>query len=350
MSVFWGIISIVAIFCLVIITHEIGHFTMCRLCGVYVYKFSLGMGPKLLSFQGKETEYALRLFPVGGYCMMMGEDEESTDPRSFHNKKAWQRVLVLAAGSLMNMLTAIIIFIIIFIAIGVSYRTNEVGEVPTGQPAAMAGIRSGDFIVEINGQPIRVWNDISPAVALREQGQVVDVTVLRNGEQLEFSMQPYFNEEDKGWKIGVAATNSIVVIRQNFFSAISMGVKESFQFTKQLILGLIGMVRGTVEPDVTGFVGVGTMIYMASRHGMELLLEIAAFFCVNLAVINLLPIPALDGSRIVFIAIEKLRGRPINREIEGTVHFIGFMLLIGLMVAITIKDIFNLDKIINTFK
>jgi len=321
-----------------ILSHEFGHFSMAKLAGIYVYDFSLGMGPKLLSFKRKETQYSLRLFPIGGHCQMMGEDEISDDPRSFNKKKVWQRMLVIAGGPAMNFITAMLLFIIIFMMMGTPSGGNMVGNVITGQAAEAAGILPGDIIVEINGQAVNTWLDISPAVASREAGQTVDVVVQRDSGQVALSMQPYFEAESGRWLIGIMPA----IEKQNLFTAIKLGVKQSVLFTKALILALVGMIAGSVPPDVTGPVGVVTIIGEASSYGLQSLLMIAAILSVNLAVVNLLPIPALDGARLIFLAVEGVRRKPFNREREGMVHLAGFMLLIVLMIVLTFKDVARL--------
>jgi regulator of sigma E protease len=328
------ILAAILVFCLLILSHEFGHFIMARLNGVYVYDFSLGMGPKIFSIKGKETQYTLRLFPIGGHCMMMGEDEDSSDERSFGKKKVWQRILVILGGPAMNFITAMIIFIILFMMMGTMSGASEVGALIEGQAAEAAGLLPGDLIIEIDGQPVRAWADIGPAVA----GESIEVVVQRQGQHIALTVQPYFEEESGRWLLGIYPA----VVRQNFFTAIGLGVKQSFLFTKELLSALIGMIGGTVEPEVTGPVGVVDIIGQATRYGIQSLLLITAILCVNLAVINLLPIPALDGSRVVFLLVEWIRGRPLKPEREGMVHFIGLMLLFALMIVITFKDIIRL--------
>ncbi|MCL2496343.1 MAG: RIP metalloprotease RseP [Clostridiales bacterium] len=334
------IIAAIAVFCLMILSHEFGHFSMAKLTGIYVYDFSLGMGPKLLSFKRKETQYTLRLFPIGGHCQMMGEDEVSNDPRSFNQKKVWQRMLVIVGGPVMNFLTAMLLFIIIFMMLGTTSGSSVVGDVIAGQAAEAAGVLPGDIIVEINGLAVNEWSDISPAVASREAGQAVDVVLQREGDQIALSMQPYFEVESGRWLVGIYPA----IEKQNLFTAIKLGVWQSVIFTKTLIMALVGMIAGSVAPDVSGPVGVVSIIGEASSYGLQSLLMIAAILSVNLAVVNLLPIPALDGARLVFLAVEGLRGKPFNREREGMVHFAGFMLLIALMIVLTFNDIARLIK------
>ena len=331
------ILAAILVFCLLILSHEFGHFIMAKLNGIYVYDFSLGMGPKLLAFKRKETQYTLRLFPIGGHCMM-GEDEESDDPRSFNKKKVWQRITVIAGGPVMNFITAMLIFIILFMLMGTTSTTSEVGSLIEGQAAEEAGVLPGDIIIEINGQPVRAWADIGPAVAQHNQSETANIVLERQGQVIDLTIRPYLDEENGRWLLGIYPA----LERQNLFTAIGLGVKQSFLFTKELLSALVGMIAGRVEADVTGPVGVVSIISEATSYGLQSLLLITAILCVNLAVFNLLPIPALDGSRIVFLLVEGLRGKPLNPQREGMVHFVGLMLLMGLIIVITFKDIMRL--------
>ena len=333
-------VSAIIVFCLLILSHEFGHFIMARLNGVYVHDFSLGMGPKLLRYKGKETQYNLRLFPIGGHCLMMGEDEESSDERAFNRKKVWQRILIIAGGPAMNVVAAVLIFIFTFMVLGEPQPNTRI-EVMPDRAAQEAGMMSGDLIVEISGQPVHIWSDIPAAMsAAAASGQSVNVVVLRDGRAVSLTVRPYL--EDGYWRIGIVWAGEIVSVKHGFFSAISMGVKESFLFTKALLSALVGMMAGTVAPDVAGPVGIVNIIGEVARSGLQYLLLLTAYLSINLAIINLLPIPALDGSRIVFLLVEGLRGKPIKPEREGMVHFIGFMLLIGLIIIVTYNDIARL--------
>lgn len=331
-------IAAIIIFCLLIISHEFGHFIMAKICGVYVYDFSLGMGPKLFSWKGKETQYTLRLFPIGGWVKMMGEDEDSDDPRSFIKKKISQRIAIIAAGPIMNFLTAIVLFVIIFMMIG-TYSTENIAEPIDDKPAQLAGMQDGDRIVEINGYKVGEWSDITTAInKTATDGSVVNVVVERDGEQIAMAIQPAYDQQSGNWQIGVLPP----VVRQNFFVAVKDGIVQTYVFTKLIILSLVQMVRGEIAADLAGPVGVVSIIGQATSYGIQSLLLLTAMLCVNLGIINLLPLPALDGCRIVFLAIEGIRGKPVNREREGMVHFIGLILLFGLMIIITYNDIVRL--------
>lgn len=329
-------IAAILVFCLLILSHEFGHFIAAKACGVYVEDFSLGMGPRLLKWQGKETQYTLRLLPIGGWCKMVGEDEDSENPRAFCNKKVWQRILIVAAGPLMNFLTAILLFVIVFS----TYNSPEnlVGRVTADSPAAVAGLEYGDRIVEINGEEIADWEDIGEAVNQGEAGQALTLTLERDGERLTTILTPVYDAELDRWLIGIQAYQA----RENIFVAVRNGFLQSFYLLQALVSAIVGMIAGSVAPDVSGPVGIVNMIGVYTEAGWKSLVSFTGFLALNLGLVNLLPLPALDGSRIVFLCIEGVRGKPIKREREGMVHFVGLLLLLGLMLVVTYQDIVRL--------
>ncbi len=340
MSIIWAIL----VFCLLIISHEFGHFIVAKANRIFVYDFSLGMGPKLWQHKGKETEYTLRLFPIGGSVRMMGEDESVDDPRSFNHKAVWRRMSVIFAGPLTNFIVAILLFAVVFTAMGMPSAKNIVGNVSSGLSAEAAGILPGDVIEDINGVAVTQWADIITIVQDQEKGQVQDagkplqIKVQRDGEMLTVQLTPTYNKEAGYWMLGV--TQSIEKV--GFFSAIALGIKQSFQMTVQLLQALFLMLTHQMPVDVTGPVGIVNYVGQAANAGFQNLLYLTAYLSLNLGVINLLPLPALDGSRLVFLAIEGIRRKPVNREKEGMVHFVGLMILFALMIIITYQDIARL--------
>ena len=334
------IIAALAVFCVLIITHELGHFVVAKMSGIYVYSFNLGMGPKLFSFTKGETEYTIRLLPLGGSVMMMGEDDDTCDddPRSFNRQAVWKRICTIAAGPLMNFVTAIVLFIIVFMMLGTASDANIIGGVIEGSAAQAAGLQAGDQILYIGDYLIEKWNDISPAIAAAGAGNPLDIVFLRDGVQQQLTLQPYFDELSGNWMIGIQSS----VARQSLSTAIKLGFMQTYLFTKEIIVTLGAMILGKTAVELSGPVGIVTVIGEASTYGLMNVLLLTAYLSVNLGLLNLLPIPALDGSRIVFLAIEGLRGKPFDREKEGMVHAIGLMLLLGLMVLVTYQDIARL--------
>ncbi|MEG1537409.1 MAG: M50 family metallopeptidase, partial [Clostridiales bacterium] len=307
------------IFCVLVISHEFGHFIAAKSCGIYVTDFSMGMGPKLVAWKGKETQYTLRLLPIGGWCKMIGEDEASDDPRAFNRKPIWQRMLVVVAGPLMNFLMAIVIFIIVFMMLGSPSPTNVIGEAVPGTEAEAAGLKSGDKILEISGVKVNQWTDISTAVNSAEHTQPLVVTVERDGALVTLNVPAYQDGKTASWKLGVQPQ----VVRQNIFTAIALGVKQSIEFTRLLLLALVQMITGQIPFDVAGPVGIVKVVDQAAAYGIQSILLLTGYLCINLGVLNLLPFPALDGCRLLFLIVEGIRRKPFDRQREGLINLIG---------------------------
>jgi regulator of sigma E protease len=345
MQTFIQIIVAIGFFSLLILFHELGHFAAAKWNGVIVHEFNFGMGPKLFTKRYKETAYSLRLLPIGGSVLMMGEDEDDSSPASFNNKKVWQRMSIIFAGPFMNFVLAIIAFIIVFMMLGVPSVSNVLSETKPGYPAAEAGIIAGDIIIEINGRPIDDWQSMGEVINEEAAALPYDTPLVfkvsRQGEELTFEIIPHF-DEDKVYRIGVSA--STLFEKAGFFKAISLGFVETYEFTKDLLVNLAGMITGKVPADVGGPVMIISIVGKTAVSGIGNLLFLLAVLSVNLGLINLLPIPAMDGSRLVFLAVEGMRGKPFDRRKEGFVHFIGLMLLFALMIFITYKDILRLIK------
>lgn len=325
------ILAAIFVFLLVVVFHEFGHFTVAKLVGIKVHEFSIGMGPKIFGKRKGETQYSIRALPIGGYVKMEGEDEESKDARSFSNKSIPARMAVLSAGAIMNFVLAILLFCIIAYSVG--DMTTTIGEVIPGQPAYEAGIEAGDKIVAIYGAEVNSWQEVTDAISKNENKQI-DLTLERNGNRIKKTIVPVYNEEAKRYMIGIETKQkrSIVKsIKRGFNDTFNM-LGEMFKFFGKLFAGQVG------SKDVAGPVGIVKMIGQAASYGFIPVLFFAGVISMNLGFFNLLPIPALDGGRIIFLIIEALRGKPISAEKEGIVHFIGFVFLMLIMVAVTYKD------------
>ena len=326
------IIYAILIFCLLIFVHELGHFIAAKLCGVKVNAFAIGMGPAFWKRQRGETEYSLRIFPIGGFCAMEGEDEESEDARAFNKKPAWQRAIVLAAGSFMNLLTAIVLMIII--AFWQGEATNTIETVIDGSPAFEAGIRAGDEVLFIDETKIEAWDDLQSAVG-GNQGEPIQVTVLREGQELEFSAVPEYDEQAGRSKIGIAPE-----MRRNPVAAVWRGVQSTWDMTVMMYDIIVKLFTGDVSTkELSGPVGIVYAVNDTAKAGVIYVVYLAALLSLNLAVMNLLPFPALDGGRLLFLLIRKVTGRRVTDEMEGKIHFVGIMLLFGLMIYVTWNDI-----------
>lgn len=331
---FTTILSFIFVFGMIVFAHELGHFLTAKYNGIKVHEFALGMGPVLLKRQGAETLYSLRVFPIGGYVKMEGEDEASEDPRSFSNKKPLQRLLVLAAGAFMNFVLAYVLLVIIMFSMG--SPSNIVGDIVPDYPAVEAGIIAGDEIVSINGEEIKNWDAVIENIN-SSNGETLTIEVIRDGdEKLTFDVVPRVRD-DGGYQIGIQ-TKFVKRIDQAF----GMAWKQFVSFFTDIFKFFTSIGKSEVDAELVGPVGLVSIIGEVSRQGIMNLLLLAAYISINLGIVNLLPFPALDGGRIIFVVIEMIMGKPIDREKEGYVHFIGFAILMALMVFLVFKDISRL--------
>lgn len=331
---FTTILSFIFVFGMIVFAHELGHFLTAKYNGIKVHEFALGMGPVLLKRQGAETLYSLRAFPIGGYVKMEGEDEASEDPRSFSNKKPLQRLLVLAAGAFMNFVLAYVLLVIIMFSMG--SPSNIVGDIVPDYPAVEAGIIAGDEIVSINGEEIKNWDAVIENIN-SSNGETLTIEVIRDGdEKLTFDVVPRVRD-DGGYQIGIQ-TKFVKRVDQAF----GMAWKQFVSFFTDIFKFFTSIGKSEVDAELVGPVGLVSIIGEVSRQGIMNLLLLAAYISINLGIVNLLPFPALDGGRIIFVVIEMIMGKPIDREKEGYVHFIGFAILMALMVFLVFKDISRL--------
>lgn len=329
----------ILLFCVMIFPHELGHFIAARKMGVKVNEFAFGMGPTIWKKQGKETLYSIRLFPVGGFCAMEGEDGDSDEPRAFGNKKPWQKIVVLAAGSFMNIICAILIMSLIIGIMG--FTTTVIGEVAADMPAAAAGIAEGDKLVQMNDTVIEQWADVSKAIQGSE-GNAMDVTFERDGELKTVTVVPQLTEGAdsqgnpvKGYALGITCK-----ISHNPFMAVVDGAQSTWNMVKMMFSALGQLFSGQASVDeLSGPVGMISMVNQTTQYGFWYYGFLTALICVNLAIINMLPLPALDGGRIIFVIYTMITGKTVSEKVEGTVHFVGLMLLLALMVFVTMNDI-----------
>ncbi|WIF94675.1 RIP metalloprotease RseP [Caminicella sporogenes] len=329
--------SFILVFGLLVFFHEFGHFIFAKLNDIKVHEFALGMGPKLLSYKGKETEYSIRILPIGGYVKMEGEDGASEDIRSFSKKSPLQRISVIAAGPIMNIILAILLFMIIGFSIGVPI--NVINEVTENYPAYKAGIQPGDKIIKINDNKINSWDDIVKNVS-QSSTDVLKITLIRDGKKMSLDVKPIFDKKANKKLIGISP-----VFSKSIFASFKFSVERVALITKGIGNFLLNLVKGKASSkEIVGPIGMVHFVGEAARISIFSLMSLAALISINLAILNLLPFPALDGGRLVFIIIELILGKPIDPEKEGFVHFIGFIILLGLMVFVIYKDItrFNL--------
>jgi regulator of sigma E protease len=318
-------------FSILIFVHEFGHFISAKSFGIRVNKFALGMGPVLLKKQKGDTEYSLRLFPIGGFCAMEGEDEESDDSRAFNNKKAWQKVIVVCAGSLMNLILAIILMIIVMFYIGSA--TTTLDEIVADSPAMVAGLQSGDEIIALDGEPVKSWRDVTDYLSSSKEKTVI-VTVKRDGQELNLTSA--FTESTDGRQtIGI-----VPKLEKNPAASVGDGFTATYNMGKMMLDVIRQLFTGDVSiKELSGPVGIVYMTGVTVQAGFVNFVYFMALLSLNLAIINMLPLPALDGGRLLFIIARKITGKAITDNMEGKIHFIGIMLLFGLMIYITWNDI-----------
>ncbi|MEZ0537954.1 RIP metalloprotease RseP, partial [Caldicellulosiruptoraceae bacterium PP1] len=341
------IISIIAI-SVVILIHEFGHFIVCKLSGIYVEEFAIGFGPKLFSIKGKETEYSVRLFWIGGYVKPLGEDKDVDHPRALNNSSVYKRILMVLMGPIMNFVLAIGIMLYFGYAFG--FGTNVIKNVEKNMPAYQAGIRPGDKIVKIDNSPIYIWDQVSFELAIHnliKKDSKLTIDVERNNKIYSFDMFPKYDPITKSKRVGIAP----YISQKSFSSSLYYGFVSTFVEIKETLYSLGLMLGGKVSfKEVMGPVGMVKTMGQAANAGFKKdflsgvinVLWLMQLISVNLGVMNLIPFPALDGSRFIFYLYEAVMGKPFNREKEAMIHTIGFFILLLLIVLITFNDIKNI--------
>lgn len=345
-------LAVIFVFGSMVMIHEFGHFAVARMAGIKVMEFSFGFGPKLLGYQGKETLYAWRLIPLGGFVRLYGMDPEpdehgeaqiapADNARSFMNKKVWQRMAVIAAGPIMNFILAMLLFIGVFAYLGLPTQAqgNTVGSLVQGKAAEKAGILAGDQIVAVNGQSTANWNVLTDVIHARPN-QSLKITLERGGVRRTLTVATEKDPQTGYGMIGIAP--EVVYQRVSILEAIRLGWEQTFQFTKFILVAIVEMITGKIPAQVGGPVAIAQAIGQGAQEGLANLLGLTAVLSIQLGLLNLFPIPALDGSRLVFLAVERLRGKPLNPERENLIHLVGFVLLLVVMLAVTYHDILQL--------
>ncbi len=334
----------IILFCVIILFHELGHLLLAKRTNIKVNEFCLGFGPTLVGFTRGETKYSIKLIPFGGACIMEGEDEDSDDSRAFNNKSVWARISVVAAGPIFNFLMALIFSVIIIASIGIVRPV--VSGVAEGYPAAEAGLEPGDEIVRLNSKHIHFFKEITMYTMFHE-GDTVDVTYVRDGEKDVVTVVPVYDSEEDRYLFGIYGDNGYT--KYGPARTILYGIYDVKYWIQYTLRSLEMLVTNQLSiNDLSGPVGIVQTIGETYQESMESdggfyaflnMLNIGILISANLGVLNLLPIPALDGGRLVFLVIEAIRGKRIDPSKEGMVHFIGLMCLFGLMIIILVNDV-----------
>lgn len=322
--------------------HELGHYLFARLFSVDIKEFSVGMGPKIFSWVSTKTDikYSVRLLPIGGFVSMVGEDEASDNPNALCNKPVWQRMIITAAGSISNILTGVIL-VLIMTATAPAIGSTVIAEFDDNAVSPDYGLIAGDEIVRVGDKKTPIWNNVTYEIG-RNGVEPIDITVIRDGKEEVLHDVTFGVETEEGVSFGsidfkvYRAEKSIGNIIKHTYNASVLTVRMIWDSIGDLISGRYGM------ESVSGPVGVATTIGDAARAGIHNLLYLSSIIAMNLGIFNLLPLPALDGGRLFFQLIELVRGRPVDPEYEGRIHFAGIVLLMLLMVVITYKDILKL--------
>ena len=344
-----GIVVAILIFGMIIFIHELGHFIVAKACGVKVNEFALGMGPKLVSFKKGETTYALRIFPIGGFCAMEGEDADSADEKAFGNKKIWQRILIVIAGAVMNIILGFVLVVVMH-SMEERLTSTTVSWFADTQTSHTTGLEIGDKILEINGMKIFTDMDISYQFQSDEDA-VFDMVVLRDGKKTHLEGVSFVKDEG-----GLHIDFKVVPDEVTVGNVLKYSVKSTISYARLVWISLGDLITGTYKiNDLSGPVGIvdsiGQVVESEKtdegidwRALVDKLLYLAAFMTINVGIFNLLPLPALDGGRLIFLIIEGIRRKKIKPEHEGMVHLIGLALLMLLMLIVTFNDIVRIIK------
>ena len=335
------VLLMLLIFGVMIFIHELGHFLVARRCGVSIKEFSVGMGPTLVSWKSKkyETKYGLRLLPIGGFVSMVGEDEESDDENAFCNKSVWKRMLIVLTGPVMNLILGFLLMTVMVFSMG-NLASTTVAAFTEGATSD-AQLQIGDEITHINGTRVHTGNEL--VYEIMNQGyEPIDMKVIRNGERLTLKNVTFPGMEESGVSFGsydfyVAEERTTLgtLLKHSFWRSVST--------VKMVYDSLIGLVSGRFGMEaVSGPVGVVEAVGTAAQSGAWSVLYLVIVLSINLGVFNLIPFPALDGGRFLFLVIEGIRRKPLNRNVESYVNFVGIMLLFALMIFVTVKDVFHL--------
>lgn len=335
------LIAILA-FGLIIAVHELGHFFVARLCGIKVTEFALGMGPDIFKKQGKETLYSLRILPIGGFCSLLGSDEASDDEDAFCKKPIYKRAATLVAGAVMNLLLGFILVLITVVA-SKNFASTTIASFSENALSASTGLQLEDKLVSINGKHIFTMTDFLYELRNDEDGRVA-IEVVRDGKKtmLDDVCFELVRQED-AQKPTLILDLKVYGSRVNLLNVLPQSFKSTLSTVRLIWMSLIDIVTGKYGlNDMSGPVGIVTAIGEASKYGLSNVISLVSMLTLNVGIFNLLPLPALDGGRIIFLIIEAIRRKPIKPEHEGLVHFIGLAALLLLMVVITFNDIKNI--------
>ena len=343
-----NLIYFVIVLGIIVLVHELGHFMFAKMFGIYVYEFAIGMGPKLFGWtsKNKETVYSIRAIPIGGFCSLAGEevddDEKIPKDRKLQAKPAWQRFLVMFFGAGNNFILAFIILLVVAFGWGAVTSEPIISELISGNPAEKAGLEVGDYILKINGHKIKTADDIAIYLQVENKEKPITFSIKRDGEKKDIQVKP-IKEEVDGSDIYRVGIKSVGKTERGIIPSIKFAFEKMGSLFRQMVITLKGLFTGGLSVNqLSGPVGIYNIVGTQASAGFENVLYLIALLSINVGFINLLPFPAFDGGRIIFLIIEKIKGSPIKPETENKIHTIGFILLLALMIYITFNDVLKL--------
>ncbi len=349
------ILAAILMFGVLIALHELGHFLAAKACGVQVNEFSIGMGPALFSRTKGETQYSLRVFPIGGYCAMEGEDETSDNPRAINRQGYWKQLVIFVAGSFSNFLTGFMILLILYSGAGGFYVPTVTGTAPEFTANNGETLQAGDVLWAINGERVYVSSDVSLLMSLSGPEDNLQLTVLRDGEKVNLAGIPYQDCTSQDGKVyrgyGLYYINEVEPVTVS--GKVKTAWYNTIDFVRTVRISLQMLVRGDAGiKDLSGPVGIVSTITQvgqeseSARDALENILYFTALIAVNLAVMNLLPLPALDGGRVLFLTLDAITmalfKKRIPEKYESAVNFGGLVVLLGFMLLVTLQDVTKL--------
>lgn len=345
-----NLIYFIIILGIIVLVHEFGHFIFAKMFGIYVYEFAIGMGPKLFHWKSKkgETEYSIRAIPIGGFCSLAGEDLDSDDKekiptdRRLQSKPVWQRFLVMFFGAGNNFILAFLLLLVIAFGWGAVSSKPIISELISNNPAEQAGLKVGDYILEINGHKIKTSDDVSIYLQIENKEKPITFTIDRNGRKIDIDVTPIKEEVDGSsiYRVGIISEGKV---ERGFVPSIKYAFTKMGALFRQMVITFKGLFTGGLSVNqLSGPVGIYNIVGTQASAGFENILYLIALLSINVGFINLIPFPAFDGGRILFLLIEKIKGSPIKPETENKIHTIGFILLLALMIYITFNDILKL--------
>lgn len=349
LGVIWNLILFILILGVIVFIHELGHFTWAKIAGVYVYEFAIGMGPKIFGKKIGDTEYTLRLIPIGGFCSMAGEDLQADDDedvpkeKRLQSKTRLQRFLIMFFGPGNNFILSFVLLFFIALIWGGTTMNPVVTSVMDNYPAQEVGLESGDKIISINGHKVKTSDDVTLYLAIADTKKSNDITVIKeDGSEATYQVKPKKVKEDgeERYYFGIS-------MQQEKTHGIINSIKYSFDkfgsLMKQMFLTIKYLVTGDISLNqLSGPVGIYSVVGEQSKAGLASILFLIAYLSLNVGFLNLLPLPAFDGGHILFILLEMIRRKPLNPNVENMIHSIGLGLLMLLMLVVTVNDIIKL--------